>query len=838
MARLTLMLVLLLPTAALAQTPWTVTVTPPQNPLAIPFCGAVQLTVFDPSTRGVPRNPQGFRVSIADFDMTVTGASVAGRWNGASSFDVCACTGGTVGTQATITASYPARALAPLARVPGVEPFQTTATFTIGAPKGTVNPPACVAAGVAPAAPAAATPQDAAPASAPAAGTLTPLPPGSTATPRVPASAPTPAAPPVGVALPPTAPPVTLAPATPSTPPGAAAPAPATPPAGTALPPSAVPPGRVATPAMPAPSTPPAVALPTPTTAPGRASIAPTPTPPAPATSTAIVPINPTGFTAVETGPGQVQLSWQPVVGASYYVLLGPGLPQGGVRVNGVTAYTASAVPAGSQQWAVASYYDPGPISTPAAAFPRVNLNVRPIPTNPTGFAAVQIGPSQVQLSWQPVSGASFYGVFGPGLPLGGVKVTGATTITATNVPAGSREWAVASLYDPGPLSTATAVFPRATLTMTAPATAPSAGRYLVTVTGLRAYQASQDDPLSRDGRGDEVYAAAAVRRYDRRTGQLAESTIRQTASYGDVASFAQRVQAGTGSGTGGIQDGDPIPAGPMVASRTLPAQDTLFPWRLWEGTLTDGAEALVITPSIWEQDGGYTPTNFEAWRGDGTGFYLQWKQQQQALDPSLFTNQAVQQQITQRTFGTLITGAAGVNGNSGLGINLRNFTDLTLLSFGIPVANLLAGSADRAIGILPNVTGPNADQTMLPIQAVVLTREIIEAALAQPPLGSIPSPIALDVGLLSTNAMATIGQAAPKPGVLVLHFQDGLLPNILGVARPAIYQMFLQVERLAMLDAPAAPATSAVPGATLQEVAAMLEAWRQQQQSIGGLNR
>jgi len=476
------------------------------------------------------------------------------------------------------------------------------------------------------------------------------------------------------------------------------------------------------------------------------------------------VPINPSGFTAVQTAPGQVQLSWQPVGGVSYYALFGPGLPKGGVKVTGVTTFTATAVPEGNQEWAVASFYEPGPVSTAASAFPRVNVNMMAPTTAPTTSAPATTDPS-VACKIAATQAA--------------LAQTQATLTAATMDGGGGR--ASNTSVDDCPPS----------------ATPGLSGRYLVTVTGLRAYQASQDDPLSRDGRGDEVYAAAAVRRYDQRTGNVAESSIRKTMSYGDSGSFPQRIQAGSGSGTGGIQDGDPIPAGPMIASRAQPAQDMRFPWRLWEGTLTDGVDALIITPSIWEQDGGYTPTNFEAWRGDGTGFYVQWTQQQQALNSSLFGSPSVQQQITQRTFGTVVTGAAGVNGNSGLGINVRNFTDLTLLSFGIPVANLLAGSADRAIGILPNVTGPNADQTMLPIQAVVLTREIIEAALAQPPLGTIPSPVALNVGLFNSNAAATIGQIAPKPGILVLHFQDGLLPNILGVARPAIYQMFIQVERI-----------------------------------------
>jgi microsomal dipeptidase-like Zn-dependent dipeptidase len=79
---------------------------------------------------------------------------------------------------------------------------------------------------------------------------------------------------------------------------------------------------------------------------------------------------------AKQTGDGQVQLSWQPIEGASYYVLLGPGVPQGGTKVSGATTFTATSVPPGPHEWAVASYYEPGPVSTPAAEFPRARAMV------------------------------------------------------------------------------------------------------------------------------------------------------------------------------------------------------------------------------------------------------------------------------------------------------------------------------------------------------------------------------------------------------------------------------------------------------------------------------
>jgi hypothetical protein len=109
-------------------------------------------------------------------------------------------------------------------------------------------------------------------------------------------------------------------------------------------------------------------------------------------------PINPSGFSAVETGPGEVVFSWLPVTGVSYYVLMGPGLPYGGVRVGpdisaaGMSrggsgsiataatapkvAFLATGIPGGPGVWQVGSYFGPEPVSTPEADFPSVALNV------------------------------------------------------------------------------------------------------------------------------------------------------------------------------------------------------------------------------------------------------------------------------------------------------------------------------------------------------------------------------------------------------------------------------------------------------------------------------
>lgn len=613
-----LLLSLLAPAMVQAQGPWTVALTHTMNPLPAGFCAALQVTLFDPVTKEVPRNPLGYRVSMADFDIAVTstsGNAAVAQQLDASHWSACACQGG-AGSVATVTATYPSQSLPAAARVPGVA-FQRSTSFTVSPPKGAVNPAGCAA-------------------------------------------------------------------------------------------------------------------------------------------------------TTIAIGPGSASGSVPSGVGAP--AAAGSPTRQGG----GGTTATVGTVPGSSGGRAPVAGNSP-----PVAAI---------TPVNPTGFVAVQTAPGTVQLSWQPVSGVAFYGLFGPGVASGGQQVmAGTTTFTATNVSPGVQQWSVGSYY-PGQITTGVGTFPIFALSVTAPvvATTPPgplpagarSGNYLVTVLGLRPYQASVDDFLSRDGMGDEVYAAAFVRRYDRRTGQLVDFVSKQTAAYGDVNKFTQRVQAGSASGTGGIRDGDPIPSGSIAAVRAIPAQDILFPWRLFEGQLTDSADVLIITPSIWEQDGG-------------TAFYDQWVQQQAALNLSLFTNATIQDQVTSKRFGAVISGNSGNGSGTTLGFQIRTAVDMTLIQFGFPIVTLLQTSSDRPIGLLAN----GVDATMLPVQAVVLTREIIEAALAQPALGLIPSPVPN-----SQWTLATIPVPAPKPGIIVLHFQDDRMPLqgiMLTTERPAMYQMLIQVERM-----------------------------------------
>lgn len=133
------------PALASAQGAWAVGLTPTMNPLPIGSCAAIHLTVLDPAVRDAPRNPLGRRVTMADFDVDVTtldGTSARAQHMDAYHISACGCQRAAPGTVVNITATYPARALEPSARVPGVS-VQRTATFALAPAKGTFNPPEC-----------------------------------------------------------------------------------------------------------------------------------------------------------------------------------------------------------------------------------------------------------------------------------------------------------------------------------------------------------------------------------------------------------------------------------------------------------------------------------------------------------------------------------------------------------------------------------------------------------------------------------------------------------------------------------------------------------------------
>jgi hypothetical protein len=134
-------------------------------------------------------------------------------------------------------------------------------------------------------------------------------------------------------------------------------------------------------------------------------------------------------------------------------------------------------------------------------------------------------------------------------------------------------------------------------LSYTAPA---KGGRYRISMTAIRVVTPTTDDATMHDGVGDEVYAAAVIARVDRATGAKLGASVVKSKEYGDIGDagipFANRIRAGTASPSGGLNGGSSIGDPGTAGAET-------FPFVLWEGALTNGGEAVVVFPSIWERD-------------------------------------------------------------------------------------------------------------------------------------------------------------------------------------------------------------------------------------------
>ncbi|HZR66545.1 MAG TPA: hypothetical protein VFA85_15480 [Terriglobales bacterium] len=307
----------------------------------------------------------------------------------------------------------------------------------------------------------------------------------------------------------------------------------------------------------------------------------------------------------------------------------------------------------------------------------------------------------------------------------------------------------------------------------------PASGNYLVTITSLRCGRETLDDPFQRDGKGDEIYASAFVRHYDRRSSQLVDSSRVTSVIYGDSYQAPDRVQSGTRSGLGGIQDSDIIPDYPSnapVDRGSIPPQDNMFPLRLFQGTLTDGVDALVVSPSIWE------------WDGEGS-LFLSWVQNQTDLNQTLISAQPIQNQINNKTFGIITLGNVS-GGTTNASVNAWETMGVLAADaiLAIPAVNLPANGKDRPIGLAPN----DSTSSALPNTTVVLTREIIEAALSG------TSPTVFNYFIPNVMKIPQI-IVVPKPGIMVIVFTDSAQVNgniPLFQDGPASYAMILQVER------------------------------------------
>lgn len=345
------------------------------------------------------------------------------------------------------------------------------------------------------------------------------------------------------------------------------------------------------------------------------------------------------------------------------------------------TAYRVTAVYAdGREGWADVVYANP------------------PQPQVPTGFTAKQTGPGAVTLSWQPLAYATFR-LFGNGQPASGTPLSG-TQISWTNVADGSYTWQLSADYGgiPGPLG------PSVSITLNT----ITSGRYRVVANGFRVINHTNDlnSIMTSEGEGDEVYAGFAMFHVGRPQGNMLDKDLRSTQVHGAVGRIAGRVKAGTASVNGGLQNTDVYPAvlDPSQRHGQTPGDQT-FPFLVWDGTLTNAHDAVIILPTLWESDALKSEKNQAS--------YTNWFVAESAEFPRFWSDPAVQQVLQGTTIG--LTMPAG----------WTYFTAFDPLSFFDHPIGAIFDPGVVALGALGG-TGKR-----LPRRAIILTREMIEAALA-----------------------------------------------------------------------------------------------------------
>ena len=124
------------------QVPWSVAIRPATNYVAIGQCLPMYIDLLDATGKDIPRNPMGWRVSIADFDWTATGNAAVGKYDGPNAWAVCACPAAAVGSTVHVMATYPAAALPDKAKVPGLA-FHSYIELPITPAHGTNSPAGC-----------------------------------------------------------------------------------------------------------------------------------------------------------------------------------------------------------------------------------------------------------------------------------------------------------------------------------------------------------------------------------------------------------------------------------------------------------------------------------------------------------------------------------------------------------------------------------------------------------------------------------------------------------------------------------------------------------------------
>ena len=236
-----------------------------------------------------------------------------------------------------------------------------------------------------------------------------------------------------------------------------------------------------------------------------------------------------------------------------------------------------------------------------------------------------------------------------------------------------------------------------------------TSGRYRIAISGFACAKETVDN--NKDGAKDEVYAAASFVLFDRRDGRLISTpNVVRTVEYGDRGGrIGNRIQAGTASRSGGIwggNNGDYVPNGldPRATVGPQPLSEKL-PLLVFEGGLSNGVEALLLAPSLWE------------WDSDPKGFNTYANNWKTAGVGSLINSPAVQNQFGMTGLTPIVAPA-----NTTMA-EVANFFGGPVSGFLANLTYLMTTAVDRPIGLNVYQSVGNYQDRLL-----VITREKLES--------------------------------------------------------------------------------------------------------------
>jgi hypothetical protein len=234
----------------------------------------------------------------------------------------------------------------------------------------------------------------------------------------------------------------------------------------------------------------------------------------------------------------------------------------------------------------------------------------------------------------------------------------------------------------------------------------PASGRYRISIAGFKVNHETYDDPLERDGKRDEVFTAVVVQHFNRKTGALVDAGTVQSKVYGDANGFPDRVPQGRASDVGGLMTGDVVPFG-WDEQAILPSPNPgWFPLVVWEGSLSNDEDALVLRPTIWEWDGDHGALSL--WQRTVSG------------DPAATWSYGPLQQTVGGTSISMV--------RDGQVLQVQTYLDRSNLGTYSP--EFVVAGMDRPIGV--DERSSSSDIDLFKDRLLLLTREKIEYELTK----------------------------------------------------------------------------------------------------------